>query len=149
MNSHQFGELRGEISGGCSGPFDAEVAVESITSTYSLHWHNPPAGAYYVVFLNPGGSNSRITTPFDLVATSTQEQTSTIYSVSGAEVTGSITQTITTLQTSQLTASGTPMSIRGFPLESLLAGLIVGLAILFLKRSRKNKAKFTTIRWSV
>ena len=137
MNPQQFGNLRTEVSASCSGPFTSEVAVESITSTYSLDWQNPAAGSYYVVFFNSGGSSFPITTPFFLVATSTQEQTSTIYSATGAEVTGPTTQTITSLQTSQLTASSPFTSIPGFPWESLFVGFLVGLAILIL-RPRKN-----------
>jgi hypothetical protein len=137
MNQQQFTTFKSTVSVDCSGPFDGEVAVETVTSAYSLDWRNPPAGSYYVLFFNSGGSSFSITTPFFLVATSTQQQTSTIYSVAAAEVTVPTTETITSLQVSQIAASNPLTSIPGFPWESLLVGFLIGLAILLLKRSKK------------
>jgi hypothetical protein len=138
MDKGQLAGLPNEIhANGCSGPFEGEVASTSLASAYSLNWSNPPAGQYYVVLIYSGGIGS-IVTPVFLVATSTQEQTSTILSVTTAQMTFPVTQIMTSLQVSQITTSNPVTSIPGFPIESLLVGLLIGLAILLLKRPRKS-----------
>jgi hypothetical protein len=122
----------------CGGYQGGEIEVGSLTAPYSLNWMNPPPGLYYVMFYVPMGSSSfPVATPFTLVAISSQAQTSTIYSVSAVQVMESVTQTITSLQTSQVTASSPLAGIPGFPWESILVGFLIGLAILLLKRSRR------------
>jgi hypothetical protein len=137
MTQQQYNDFKNSVAGDCAGPWNGDVVVESLTSAYALNWTNPPPGSYYVVFFNYG-SSFPITTPFFLVATSAQEQTSTIYSVAAAGVTVPTTETMTSLQVSQIAASSPLTSIPGFPWESLLVGFLIGLAILLLKRSRKT-----------
>lgn|GEM_PF-4483345 len=137
LNQQQYNDFQ-TANSECGGYQGGEVQVGSLTSAYSLDWVNPPPGTYYVMFYAPpGSSSSPFATPFTLVAISTQEQTSTIYSVATTPVTVPTTQTMTSLEVSQIAASSPLSSIPGFPWESLLLGFLIGLGILVLKRSKK------------
>jgi len=81
MNQNQYYDF--SHYGGCAGPWSAEVAVYGLTSTYSLNWNNPAPGWYYFIFFNEkiGLASSNVYTPFVLIATVNQVQTSTVVNV--------------------------------------------------------------------
>jgi len=131
FESYQYSSSCGTYEGG-------EIEVTSLTSAYSLNWMNPPPGTYYALFYKPVGASALpIQTPFTLVAISTEEMTSMIYAVATSQVTLPSTKTVTSLQVSELATGTNPLTgIPGFPLEAVLLGLIIGLAILLLRRSK-------------
>jgi len=139
MNHQQFTDLKSEASVDCSGPFPGEVVVESLTSAYSLDWANPPAGSYYVVFFNSGGASFPIATPFFLVATSAQEQTSTIYSVAAAEVTVPATETVTTAIVQQLAQPGNISGLNPEIIGGIIVAVVAVAAALYFVRSKQRK----------
>jgi len=127
MNQNQYYDF--SHYGGCGGPWSAEVAVYGLTSTYSLNWNNPPPGWYYLVFLNEktGLANTGVVTPFVLVATLNQIQTSTVYNVVTNPVSGAVTQTVTSLQVTQV-APGIGLG-SGLNLE-IIAGIIIVVLVV-------------------
>jgi ribosomal protein L40E len=139
MNQNQYYDLK--HYGSCEDvqSWAAEVAVYGLTSTYSLDWTNPPAGWYYFMFLSEavGAYHATVYTPFVLVATFNQVETSTVYNVVTNQVTGSATQTVTSLQVTQV-APGIGVG-SGLNLE-IVAGIIivvlVVIAALYFVKSR-------------
>jgi ribosomal protein L40E len=135
MNQQQYHLFNRSECG--NTPYAAEVAVYGLTSMYSLDWKNPPPGWYYFIFSTEAPGNSAITTPFVLVATFNQAETSTEYNVVTNQVTLQNTQTLTSVQVSQVSSLTTPAA----PTILVIAAVIVVavVAALFLVRSRKGK----------
>ena len=137
MNDNQYNDF--SHYGGCAGPWDAEVAVYSLTSTYSLDWKNPPAGWYYFIFFNEktGPSSGTVVTPFVLVATFNQVQTSTVYNVVTNQVAGSATQTVTSLQVTQApTGIGIGSGLNPEIVIGIIIVLLVVVVALYFVKSR-------------
>jgi hypothetical protein len=128
------------------GPYDAQVASYGLTSTYSLDWKNPAPGWYAFVFSTTsiGAAGFTITTPFTLVASFNQAETSTEYNVFTNQVTLQNTQTLTSVQVSQV--SGLLSSPIG-PTTLVIAVVVVVavVAALFFVRSRQGKQTKTKI----
>ena len=126
MNQNQFYDFW--HYGGCtSGPFSAEVAVYGLTSTYSLDWTNPPPGWYYFIFYSEAVGTNLVTviTPFVLVATYNQAQTSTVYNEVTNQMTGTETQIVTSLQATQVASSiGSGLNL------GIIAGIVVVVVVL-------------------
>jgi hypothetical protein len=136
MNQQQYHDFRHSA---CDEIYTAEIAKYSLTSTYSLDWKNPQPGWYYFIFSsNDVGTHPTVTTPFILVATYNQAETSTVYNVATNVVTVSGTQTLTSSQVTQV-PTGTGLSLD----PTLVAGLvIVVIAIcgaLYFVKSRQGK----------
>ena len=119
-------------------PYDAEVAVYDLTSTYTLNWKNPPAGSYYIVFSTEKWENNVIYTPFVLLSTFNQEQTSTMIEVETNQMPVTTTGTVTSLLVTQVSAS----IETGLSIEVIVAAVIAVLAIagaVYLAKSRKKE----------
>jgi hypothetical protein len=82
-------------------PYAAEVAVYDLTTTYSLDWRNPPVGWYYFIFSSETAMNPIILTPFVLVATFNEVQTSMVLNTVTSQISGTATQTITSIQVTE------------------------------------------------
>jgi hypothetical protein len=125
-------------------PYDAQIASYGLTSAYSLDWKNPTPGWYAIVFFNPslGGNAYTITTPFTLVASSNQAETSTEYNIVTNQVTLQNTQTLSSVQVSQVSS---PPSSPVDPTILVIAVVVVVavVAAFFLVRSRQGKPNKT------
>ncbi len=108
----------------CLGPENAIVAYEAVTSnTFSANL--PSDGGYVMTFINRPADKAayvNISTNYPAAHPSTVTMTSYVLQ--------------TQLQT-QTSVANPLTSIPGFPLESLLLGLLLALAILMVERSRK------------
>jgi ribosomal protein L40E len=134
MNQNQYYYFE---HGSCEDTYPGEVAVYHLTSAYSLDWKNPPAGWYYLIFFSEkfGPNVSTVYTPFVLVATSNQVQTSTVYNVVTNQVTGSATQTVTSLQVTQL-APGVGSGLNLEIVAGIIIVVLVVVAALYYVKSR-------------
>jgi ribosomal protein L40E len=138
MNQNQYFDFDHSTCG--AAPYSAEVAVYGLTSTYSLDWNNPPPGWYYFIFSSETfgtAAQGTITTPFVLVATFNQVQTSTVYNVVTNQVSGAETQTVTSLEVTQVPpsigiGSGLNLEIIG----GIIVVVLVVVAALYLVKSR-------------
>jgi len=118
--------------------YPAEVAVYSVTTTYSLNWQNPPTGWYYFIFFTESVHNPTVVTPFVLVAMNNKVQTSTILNTVTNQVTGVASQTLTSVQVTEASTGVLP----GFS-PDLIAGIIVVVLIvvvtMYLAKSRTRQ----------
>ena len=133
MNQNQFSNFNHSACG--NTPYAAEVAVYDLTSTYSLDWKNPPTGWYYFIFSTETSGNSAIATPFVLVATLSQEQTSTVYNVVTNQVPLTATQTVSSTQVTQV-ATGLSFGVDPTIIAAIVVVVIVILAALYFVRRR-------------
>jgi len=145
LTQQQYNDFVRAQQAGCNGYEGGEVDAGSLASAYTLDWANPPPGFYYVVFYEDSGTFP-ITTPFFLIATSAQAQTSMIFSVGATQVSAPTTETLTSLQVSQIPTSSSPTSsaptsISGFPWAPLLIVCLVGIAIVLIISTRKRRQK--------
>jgi len=136
MNQKQFSDFNHSECG--NTPYVAELAVYDLTSTYSLDWKNPPTGWYYFIFSTETSGNSAITTPFVLVATFNQEQTSTVYNVVTNQATPTATQTVTSIQVTQM-PTGLGLSINPELIGGIIAVVFAVVALLYVVRSRTTR----------
>jgi hypothetical protein len=138
MNQNQEHDFKQYTECGEPIPYlSAEVAVYGLTSTYSLDWTNPPAGWYYFIFFNEalGLNTVTVVTPFVLVATYNELQTSTVYNVVTNQVTGSATQTVTSLQVTQV-APGIGSGLNSEIIAGIIIAVLVVIAALYFIKSR-------------
>jgi len=147
MNQNQFYAFSNSLCGNI--PYAAEVAVYGLISTYSLDWKNPPTGWYYFIFSSTtlGASVPKVTTPFVLVATFNQEQTSTVYNMVTNQVALTATQTVSSTQITQA-VTGLNFGVDPTIIVAIVVVVIVIIAALYVVRSRpkvrKSRAKSST-----
>lgn len=147
MNQKQFSDFNHSECG--NTPYVAELAVYDLTSTYSLDWKNPPTGWYYFIFSSTtlGASVPKVTTPFVLVATFNQEQTSTVYNMVTNQVALTATQTVSSTQITQA-VTGLNFGVDPTIIVAIVVVVIVIIAALYVVRSRpkvrKSRAKSST-----
>lgn len=138
MTTNQYNLFKHQECG--NGPYDAIVAVEGLTSAYPLDWKSPPPGWYHFIFSSPasGGNGYTITTPFVLVASFNQAETSTEFNVATNQVTQQNAETLTSVQVSQVSTLPSPAID---PTILMIAGVVVVAVVvaLFFVRSRQGK----------
>ena len=130
----------------CGNAVNTVVTAYGVTTTYTLDWKNPAPGWYYFIFLSEstGGMAYTITTPFTLVATYNQAETSTVYNVITIEQTLSVAQNLTSIQVLQVLMSTPTTSTTPALNPTLIAAVIIVivaiLGTLFFIKSKRGKS---------